>query len=138
MEILSNKGSTKSDYVQFGPFYQTYLYAFFIGFNKGERLPLTGASDQFREFGLWQPKSMVDFILMLLFTNLDELKDWNALEELDESKLDEKVKIIHTAIEEYSNAGLSYIQDKFDNEHIEFQDEFVFINLLNELINNNK
>lgn len=135
MEILSNKGSTKSEYAQFGPFYQTYIYAFFLGFNKGERLPISGKTEQFREFGLWQPKGIIDFIIMLLFTNVDELKDWNALEDIDENEIDSKVKIFLKALEEYTNAGLLYLQDKYNNERNEFQDEFVFINLLNEIVN---
>ncbi len=135
MEILSNKGSTKSEYAQFGPFYQTYMYAFFIGYNKGERLPLTGKSDNFREFGLWQPKGIIDFIIMLLFQNLEELKDWNSFDELDENELDQKVKKFLTALEEYANAGLMHLQDKYDNERNEFQDEFVFVNMLKEVAN---
>jgi len=133
MELLSKKGGTKGEYTSFGPFYQTYMYAFFIGYQNGERLPLSGKKDNFFVIGEWKPKNIVDFILMLLFTNLDELKDWNALENLGENEIDKKISELQTAMEEYANAGLLYLQDKYDNERFEFQDPFVFANILNSL-----
>ena len=33
-------------------------------------------------------------------------------------------------MEEYANAGLIFLQDKYDNEKYEFQDPFVFVNFL--------
>jgi hypothetical protein len=134
MEIISNKGGTKSEYAQFGNFYQTYMYAFFIGYHRGERQPLVGKTENFFAISGWQPKNMVDFILMLLFSNQDELKDWNLLEDSEEVDLDNRIKVFLTALEEYANAGLLYLQDKYNNERHEFQDEFVFVNLLNEVV----
>ena len=136
MEIISNKGGTKSEYTQFGNFYQTYMFAFFIGYHRGERQPLIGKTDNFFAISGWQPKSMVDFIMMLLFSNVDDLKDWNLLEDMEESELDNKIKTFTTVMEEYANAGLLYLQDKYNNERHEFQDEFVFANLLLEVVNN--
>lgn len=36
-------------------------------------------------------------------------------------------------MEGYANAGFEYLQEKFDNEKIEFQDPFVFVNFLEDL-----
>ena len=135
LEIISNKGSTKSEFAQFGPFYQTYMYAFFIGFKLGDRIPLVGKTDNFFAIGLWQPKSLVDFILMLVFSNCKELNDWNEFENMEESDIDLKIKQILVAIEEYANAGLLHLQDKYINERFEFQDPFAFVNIMANLQN---
>lgn len=134
LEVISNKGGTKSEYAQFGPFYQSYMYAFFLGYKLGQRVPLTGKTDNFFAIGLWQPKSMVDFILMLLFSNLEEMKEWNEFENMEEDEIDQKVKHILIAIEEYSNAGLLHLQDKYNAERYEFQDPFAFVNIMTEII----
>jgi hypothetical protein len=138
MELLSKKGGTKGEYTQFGPFYQTYMYAFFVGYQLGQRTPITGKKDNFFVLGEWKPKSIVDFILMLLVTNLEEFKDWNILENLEEEAINEKVDRLLIAMEEYANAGLIFLQDKYDNEKYEFQDPFVFVNFLNELTKEKK
>ena len=36
-------------------------------------------------------------------------------------------------MEEYANAGFEYLQEKFDKENFEFQDPFVYVNLLQQL-----
>jgi len=36
-------------------------------------------------------------------------------------------------MEGYANGGYEYLQNKFDNENYEFQDSFVFVNILEEL-----
>jgi len=133
LEIISNKGSSKSEFAQFGPFYQSYMYAFFLGYKLGERLTVTGKTDNFFAIGLWQPKSMVDFMLMLLFTNLKEFGDWNEMEDFKEEQIDQKVKVLLNAIEEYANAGLLYLQDKYNSERYEFQDPFAFVNIISDL-----
>jgi len=137
LEIISNKGSSKSEFAQFGPFYQSYMYAFSLGFRLGERIPLSGKTENFFAIGLWQPKSMVDFIFMLLFSNVKELIEWNEMEELDEDQIDQKIKFFLKALEEYANAGLIYLQDKYDSERYEFQDPFAFVNIITDLKNSN-
>jgi hypothetical protein len=133
MELLSKKGGTKGEYTQFGPFYQTYMYAFFIGYQLGQRTPIIGKKDNFFVLGEWKPKSLVDFMLMLLITDLEEFQDWNILENIEEDKIDRKIDELLIAMEEFANAGLIYLQDKYDNQKYEFQDPFVFVNFLNEL-----
>ena len=140
LELLSLKGSRKGEFLTFGPFYEIYMYAFFIGFNRGERLPLLESSrkDQFREIGLWKPEGIVDYILMLMFSKKEILKyTWDELEDLDNKEIEEVISNVIKAIEEYANAGLSFLKDKIDNERNEFTDPFVFINILNDVVNSN-
>ena len=64
--------------------------------------------------------------------------EWDELEELEEDKIDEVISNIVTAIEEYANAGLSYLSDKIQNDKNEFTDPFVFVNILNEVVDKSK
>ena len=118
IDTISVKGQIKGgDYIQFGAFYQTYMYAFMIGYKRGECIPISGEGEQkdFAPIGVWRPSDMVDYILMLVFS---------------ESKA---VLTVVRIIEGYANAGLNYIQEKFDNHKDEFTDAFVFINMLREV-----
>ncbi|MCD4745031.1 MAG: ATP-binding protein, partial [Bacteroidales bacterium] len=141
LNLLAKKGGKKGEFLLFGPFYEIYMYAFFIGYNRKERLPLldTTKKESFRDFGLWKPQGIIDYILLLLFSDKEIIKyDWDELEELKEEKIDEVISNIVRAIEEYANAGLSYLNNKIKTDKNEFTDPFVFINILNEVIDKNK
>jgi len=141
LDILAKKGGKKGEFLLFGPYYEIFMYAFFIGYHKNERLPLLDGSEKidFLPIGNWKPRGLVDYMLLILFDNKDIIKhDWIELEYLDEDKIDEIIAYLITAIEEYSNAGLSYINDKYVNEKNEFTDPFVFVNILNEVIDKSK
>ncbi|MDR2064199.1 MAG: hypothetical protein LBP85_00585 [Prevotellaceae bacterium] len=49
--------------------------------------------------------------------------------------IDNFIAELFRQMEGYANAGFEYLQDKWDNEKIEFQDPFVFVNFLEELRN---
>lgn len=141
MDLLAKKGGKKGEFLLFGPYYEIYMYAFFIGYNRKERLPLSDTSkkEPFRDFGLWKPQGIVDYILMLLFSDKEIINyEWAELEELDEDKIDDVISNIIIAIEEYANAGLSYLSDKIKNDKNEFTDPFVFVNILNEVVDKSK
>lgn len=141
MELLSIKGGKKGEFLKFGPYYQTYMYAFFIGYHRKERLPYADPSKKkdFREIGQWQPTGMVDYILMLLFSDKKNIKyDWDELEELEEKNLEEVVSDIIKGIEEYANAGLAYLQEKIQTDRDEFTDPFVFTNILHDVVDESK
>lgn len=141
MDLLAKKGGKKGEFLLFGPYYEIYMYAFFIGYNRNERLPLSDSSkkETFRDFGLWKPQGIVDYILMLLFSDKEIIKyEWDELEYLDEENIDDVISKIITAIEEYANAGLSYLSEKISTDKNEFTDPFVFVNILNEVIDKNK
>ncbi len=138
MEAISIKGTTKGgDYIKFGQFWQTYMYAFMIGYHLGENIPITDSGDKrdFFPFGEWKPAELRDFILtMVLNESAEKLRfDWIQLEEMNEEDSEAAVVAIVRRIEGYANVGLSYLQDKFDNEKEEFRDPFVFVNLLRKI-----
>jgi len=141
LDILAKKGGRKGEFLLFGPFYEIYMYAFFIGYNRKERLPLKDGSskEKFIKIGDWKPQGIVDYLFMLIFLDKEIIKyEWEELEELDEDKIDEVISNIITAIEEYANAGLSYLSEKIKTDKNEFTDPFVFVNILNEVVDKSK
>jgi maltodextrin utilization protein YvdJ len=59
----------------------------------------------------------------------------NKLENTNEETIDNFIAELFRQMEGYSNTGFEYLQIKWDNEKIEFQDPFVFVNFLEELNN---
>ena len=138
IDTISVKGQIKGgDYIQFGAFYQTYMYAFMIGYKRGECIPISGEGEQkdFAPIGVWRPSDMVDYILMLVFSESKEKLGftWDELDTMDDDSAKKAVLTVVRIIEGYANAGLNYIQEKFDNHKDEFTDAFVFINMLREV-----
>lgn len=135
---LANKGNRKTEYIQFGPIYQIYIYAFFIGIHRNERLSLPSreSTTDFLELGKWKPDSLVYFILMTLFSRYSELgiSTWNELEDMEETDIDLFVRTLVKTIEEYANAGFSYLQSRFDEDRNVFNETYVFADILKDVI----
>ena len=135
---LANKGNRKTEYIQFGPIYQIYIYAFFIGIHRNERisLPSRESTTDFLELGKWKPDSLVYFILMTLFSRDSELgiSTWNELEDMEETDIDLFIRTLIKTIEEYANAGFSYLQSRFDEDRYVFNETYVFADILKDVI----
>lgn len=138
IESIANKGNRKTEYTQFGPIYQLFIYAFFIGIHRNERisLPKRESTSDFLEIGKWKPDSLVHFILMTIFSRLQdlEIESWNELEDMPELDIDNFIKRVITIIEEYTNAGLSYLNHLFNSNRDKFNETFVFADILKDVI----
>lgn len=134
LEALANKGSRSSEYSQFGPIYELYIYAMMIGIKKKSRLPLPprNITSDFLEIGKWKrDSSLVDFLLMVIFTQTDDITfDWNDLENMEEDQLNKVISEIVTIIEEYANGGLEYLENLYENGKLE-NSHYMFIDLYN-------
>jgi hypothetical protein len=132
IEVLANKGSRTSEYSQFGPIYELYIYAFMLGIKKNLKLPLPprDLTTDFMEIGKWKrDSSLVDFLLMIIFTKSEEIGfDWNDLEEMDEAELNQVISKIINFIEEYANGGLEYLHGLLDRGELE-NSHYMFIDL---------
>lgn len=132
IEVLANKGSRTSEYSQFGPIYELYIYAFMLGFKKNLKLPLPprDLTTDFMEIGKWKrDSSLVDFLLMIIFTKSEEIGfDWNDLEEMEEAELNQVTSKIINFIEEYANGGLEYLHGLLDRGELE-NSHYMFIDL---------
>lgn len=131
-EALANKGSRSSEYSQFGPIYELYIYAMMIGIKKKSRLPLPprNITSDFLEIGKWKrDSSLVDFLLMVIFTQTEDITfDWNELEDMEEDQLNKVISEVVTIIEEYANGGLEYLENLYENGKLE-NSHYMFIDL---------
>ena len=140
IENISIKGdsSGKGDFSAFGAFYQTYMYAFIIGYKLGtpKFIERGEKTTDFASFVDWKPTSVSDFILMLLLNDTEKYGvpfSWFELENANEETIDNFISELFRQMEGYANAGFEYLQNKLDNEKIEFEDSFVYVNFLEEL-----
>jgi len=140
LERFANKGKSKSDYSQFGPIYQIYMYAFILGFHQRERIPLPHSPEEritFLEIGKWQPIETVNYLLMILISHdpiRDEIGlDLISLEEMTDSDVQETLKNLINIMEEYANAGFSILEERFESDKYYFQEPFAFMRLLKEI-----
>lgn len=136
LDAISIKGDTTlaGSYSSFGAYYQTYMYAFIIGYKLGELnyiMPEDTSPVDFAPIGQWKPRRIRDFIYMLILNESDSFGyTWESLEDASEDSIEVFVSEFIRRIEGYANAGLEYLQNKWDNERYEFQDPFVFVNIL--------
>ena len=45
IDALANKGSSKTEFIQFGPIFQIYIYVFFLFFYRNERISLSPGNE---------------------------------------------------------------------------------------------
>lgn len=133
LDTFANKGNKKSEYNQFGPYYELYIYAFTLGLKKKAFLPLPprNLTADFIEIGKWKRDSkLVDFLLMIIFTNSEEIGfNWNELEDMEEKELNEVVSNIISFIEGYANGGLDYIQKEWEEDKL-LNSHYLFVDLM--------
>ncbi|HEY5590773.1 MAG TPA: hypothetical protein VIK55_07110 [Paludibacter sp.] len=138
IDSISRKGDTsgKGDFSSFGAFYQTYMYAFIIGYKLGKQnfIQANEKTSDFFVFSLWTPTSIRDYIVMLLLNKSDDFGfKWVELENASTEVIDTFVIEFIRQMEGYANAGFEYLQNKWDNENMKFHNPFVFVNFLEEL-----
>ncbi|MFO7826403.1 MAG: hypothetical protein R6V72_20875 [Cyclobacterium sp.] len=132
---LANKRG-KGEFSQFGPLYELYVYAFYLGLKIDSRIELASGSNakKFVEIAGWKSASpLIDFLLLTIFSRSEEIGfDWNELEDMEEKELAEVVRKIVTFIEEYAYGGLDYLKNKFDKGELD-NSQYLFVDLLSEL-----
>lgn len=140
IDRFANKGASRGDFSQFGPIYQIFMYAFMLGYNQNERIPLpkpTAERTSFLPIGKWYPQELVHYLLMLLLADsvvLNEAKiDFIAMEELSEEEVKNRFNTVIKIMEEYANGGLGILQERYESNPYYFNDSFSFIALLKEV-----
>ncbi|MCI9843615.1 helix-turn-helix domain-containing protein [Flavobacterium pectinovorum] len=135
IQAFANKGKSKSEYSQFGPIYELYIYAFILGLKRNLNLPLPNRNltTEFIEVGKWKRDStLVDFLLMIIFSHCEEIGfTWNQLEDMEEAQLNGVINDIITFIESYANGGLEYLQKEYEQNNL-LNSPYMFIDLLAE------
>jgi hypothetical protein len=139
IEAISIKGDRTrgGTHSTFGAFYRTYMYAFIIGYKLGKQNFITAEDKspvEFAPIGQWQPVRIREFICMLILNKSSSFGfTWSDLEDASEETINVFVTEFVNQIQGYANAGLEYLQDKWDKDRFEFQDPFVFVNILEDL-----
>ncbi len=140
IERFANKGDKKSDYVQFGPVYQIFMYAFMLGFHQSERIPLPESPSERKDFRLiegWKPEGLINYLIMLLISHPPVMKetgiDFVEMEDMEESDVKKKFNHLIKIMEEYANAGFGIIEERFETNPYFFNDSFAFMILLKEV-----
>jgi hypothetical protein len=138
IESISKKGdsSGKGDFSSFGAFYQTYMYAFIIGYKLGKQnfIQQSEKHNEFFIFSQWNPIPIRDYIVMLLLNKSEDFGfRWIELEDANSEVIEIFVAEFIRQMEGYANAGFEYLQNKWDNENMIFRNPFVFVKLLEEL-----
>lgn len=132
LEAFSEKGSRNADYSRFGPIYELYIYAMMLGIKRKTRLPLPprNLTSDFLELGKWKrDSSLVDFLLMIVFTQTEDLSfGWNELEDMEEEQLNKVISEVITLIEEYANGGLEYLESLWEKGELD-SSHYLFIDL---------
>ena len=134
LDAFSEKGSKSSDYSRFGPYYEIYIYALMLGIKNKQRLPLPprDLTKDFIEMGKWKrDSSLIDFLLMVIFTQTNDLQiDWNELEDMENDQLNKVISSVVTLIEEYANGGLEYLEKLWEKGELD-SSHYMFIDLYN-------
>lgn len=138
IENISIKGdaSGKGGFSSFGAFYQTYMYAFIVGYKLQKKIFIekNEASRDFFVFSQWNPIAIRDYIVMLLLNESEEYGfSWIELEDAGTETINAFVTEFIRQLEGYANAGLDYLQNKWDNNNMLFRSPFVFVRILEEL-----
>jgi hypothetical protein len=138
IEGISNKGDStgKGDFSSFGAFYQTYMYAFIIGYKLGTPKYIRGneKTEDFFVLSNWKPTSIRDYIVMMLLNKSEDF-GFNLidLENASEEAINTFVSELIRQMEGYANAGFEYLQNKWDNENMKFRNPFIFVNIISDL-----
>ena len=128
-------GASESKFVHaksFSNVYEFYIYAFFIGLYNNVKVEIVGddKTKTFWEMENWKPKELVDYLIVCAIAASEF--DMVGIEQLDDSKLSEHVKLLKKEIEKYANGGFRFISDMLDREPDLIDDDTLFIRLLSE------
>ena len=119
--VLHNFYRIKLDVSLFAQYIQNEL--------KKKFYPIDLTTD-FLELGKWKrDSSLVDFLLMIVFTRSEELGfDWNDLEDMEDVELNNVISKIITFFEEYANGGLEFLHGLLDRGELE-NSHYMFIDI---------
>lgn len=136
IERISNKGERlgRGNVAQFGAFYQTYMYACMIGMRLGAPKYLDESATEFAPINKWRPVRIREFLIVsMLNRSTDYGYSWMDLEDASNETIDAFLAAFLRELNGYANRGLEYLQDKWNNQKIEFESPYVFVDILKKL-----
>lgn len=96
--------------------YEIYMYAALLGMKRDYQLPIPRGTDKrkFIEIKAWQPTEVADYIIMALLAKAD--LDFNALENMEEKEVEDRITELRSLLEAYANGGLDIIRDRREKD----------------------
>ena len=114
----------------FSNYYECFMYAALLGIRNNYKIPFDRAKEgtKFIEVEYWKPQQIAQYILMSLLALTDI--DFNKVEDLDETQIDEKAFTLVVELEEYAHGGFDLIKSKMEVDSNYFESPFAAINFL--------
>ncbi len=125
------KGETYSEGRFFSTVYEMYMYAALLGLKRNLQIPIPRGTEKkkFIEIKSWHPSEVADYIVMALLAKTD--LDFNALENMEEKEVEDKLTELRSLLESYTNGGLDIIRAKREEDPTFFQqNDNCFLDLL--------
>jgi len=125
------KGETYSEGRFFSTVYEIYMYAALLGLKRDLRIPIPRGTEKkkFIEIKSWQPSEVADYLIMALFAKADI--DFNALENMEEKEVEDKLTEMRSLLEAYANGGFDVIRSRREKDSAFFtENENCFLDLM--------
>ena len=138
IDTISNKQERlgKGNIAQFGPFFQTFMYACVIGLRLGKPKYFESQekTSEFAPLFRWKPEPIKDYIIMMLLNrSADYGYNWIDLENADDETIAKFLRAFVREMEGYANRGFQYIYEKWEKERPLFSQPTIFVQILQEL-----
>ncbi len=138
IEAISNKQERigKGNIAQFGPYFQTFMYACVIGLRLGNPKYFEPQEKtwEFAPLFRWKPEPIKDYIIMMLLNRSESYGyNWIDLENTDEETITKFLRAFVREMEGYANRGFEYIYEKWEKERVMFSSPTIFVELLKSL-----
>lgn len=135
IDAISNKGERTGtgNIAQFGAYYQTFMYACIIGVRLGEPKYFEPGEHtwEFAPMFKWKPELMRDYIIMMMLNRTNDYGyTWMDLENASDEDIEKFSHLLEKEIEGYANRGFEYLQKKWDEERVKFQNPYIFVDIL--------
>lgn len=138
IEAISNKQERigKGNIAQFGPYFQTFMYACVIGLRLGNPKYFEPEEKtwEFAPLFRWKPEPIKDYIIMMLLNRSESYGyNWIDLENADDETITKFLRAFVHEMEGYANRGFEYIYEKWEKERVMFSSPTIFVELLKSL-----
>ncbi|MBQ0062085.1 MAG: hypothetical protein KBT15_09995, partial [Bacteroidales bacterium] len=108
-------------------------YACIIGVRLGEPKYFEPGEHtwEFAPMFKWKPELMRDYIIMMMLNRTNDYGyTWMDLENASDEDIEKFSHLLEKEIEGYANRGFEYLQKKWDEERVKFQNPYIFVDIL--------
>jgi hypothetical protein len=117
----------------FSNVYEIYIYALVLGLRNDYRLPVNDIEmRKFIEIRAWKHVEVTDYLILSLLSKSNI--DFVEIENMESKDVENELLKLKTLMEEYAHGGFDILENFMkEDKHRFLSDDFVFVELLNEL-----